>query len=429
MAAAILCTRVHSRRPISTGITDYRSVASAPAGAAPPALKADTKTIGLLRLLGQPLHVAAADSGWLHQLPSVETESLRRARIELLVPVSLSPMNREALLALGQKKSEEPYAGEDQELLLAIASSLAILLERPASTPSHSATEDFPPRLVMNRYRLEGRLGSGGMGTVYRAHDTVLDRLVAVKAIREDLVSSTDMAERFRREARAAAAVTHPNLVTLYDFAVDSDNRAFLIMELLTGRTLRRRLRDAGRLPPAAALDIIRALCSAIAIAHQRGLVHRDLKPENVFLADDASGREVPKILDFGVAKFLGSGEAATRATLETGEGVLLGTTAYISPEQLTGEPPSRKSDLWALAVVTYEALTGAHPFGSRVSVSALQNAILAGQTTPVVTHMPDAPPDWQPFFSASLNADASRRPRSAAEFLTQFERALGTAV
>jgi serine/threonine protein kinase len=252
----------------------------------------------------------------------------------------------------------------------------------------------------------------------------VLDRQVALKLMREDLVSSPRLAERFRREARAAAAITHPNIVTLYDFTVDSDNRAFLVMELLTGSTLRHRLRRQVRLPAPLVVEIVRGVCSALAIAHQRGLVHRDLKPENIFLVDDA-GRELPKVLDFGLAKFLGSSEAVTRATLETGDGVMVGTTPYMSPEQLQGKPVSHQWDLWALAVMIYEMLAGAHPFGDRPSVAALQAAILAGDVTPLTAHVPQAPVAWQAVFSESLNADPSQRPGSAADFLARCESAL----
>ena len=428
---------------------DYRTIAAAPSNIVLPTIKGESKTIGLLRLLEKPLQIGSSGSGWLRQLPPGESDVLRRARIDLLVPVSLGAGGREALLALGPKKSEEPYGHDDQELLLAIASNLAILLDRPAATQPESGSRECPacgrcyestverctldqavltrasmPRTVVGRYRVEQRLGRGGMGTVYRAHDVMLERRVALKAIREDLVSSAEMAERFRREARAAAAVTHPNLVTLHDFVIDPDNRAFLVMELLTGCTLRQRLRERGPLPPAAVLEIVRGVSAGLATAHQRGLVHRDLKPENIFLVADV-GRDLPKVLDFGLAKLAAADDDPTRATFDTRDSVVVGTTAYMSPEQLTGAAVSLQWDLWALAVVMYEMLTGALPFGSQLSVAALQNAILTGRVTPLAIHIPHAPSSWQTFVSSNLHLDPTRRAQSAAEFLAACEGAL----
>ena len=259
------------------------------------------------------------------------------------------------------------------------------------------------------------------MGTVYSALDTALERQVALKLIREDLVSSPEAAERFRREAKAAAAITHPNLVTLHDFAVDAGNRAFLVMELLPGITLRQQLQQ-GRLSCERMLEIVRGVCSALAVAHQRGLVHRDLKPENIILAHN-DGRYVPKVLDFGVAKFVGSSDATMQATVDTGAGVLIGTPQYMSPEQLKGEPVSPHWDLWALAVITYEMLAPAHPFGSAASVAALHNAILSGQFTPITVYLPEAPLRWQEFFDRTLSLKEARRPASASEFLSDCER------
>jgi serine/threonine protein kinase len=160
------------------------------------------------------------------------------------------------------------------------------------------------PQLVEHRYRLEQRLGRGGMGTVYAASDMSLERRVAVKVIREDLVSSAEAAERFRQEARAAASFAHPNVVTVHDFGVAAGTRAFLVMEILQGSTLRDRLRLQKHLPTARVLSIVREITAALAAAHRRQLVHRDLKPENVFLVATETG-EVTKLLDFGLAKFV----------------------------------------------------------------------------------------------------------------------------
>jgi tRNA A-37 threonylcarbamoyl transferase component Bud32 len=427
----------------------YSVIASSPAGSAPPALLAESKILALMRLLGKPLDVSRADSSWLgQQLPPEDTRFLRESRLELLVPVSIAADRKEALLALGRKRSEEPYSGEDVELLQAIASALTLLIERAAAPAYSGRFEECPqcgslydsgtsrcenegaaltgaafPRTLAGRYRLQKRLGRGGMGTVYRATDTALEREVALKMIREDLVANPEAAERFRREAKAAAAITHANLVTLYDFAVDEGNRAFLVMELLSGRTLRAELQRQGAMPRERMLEIIAGICAGLAVAHERGLVHRDLKPENVFLAP-AQGSDVPKLLDFGLAKFLGPSASTTQEfTVDTGKGMLVGTPQYMPPEQLKGEAVSPGWDLWALAIMTYEMITGAYPFAGANSVAALHNAVLSGQFTEVRSHVPHAPPSWQEFFARSLSPDSSRRPASAREFAAECGR------
>ncbi len=429
----------------------YRALAAAPAGQAPPALPAESKLVALVRLLGKPLEVPHTESGWLQQqLPHEETEFLRRARIDLLVPVATSPERTEALLALGAKRSEEPYSGEDQDLLVTIAASLAILLEKPLVpvVQRRDVFEECPacgtcydtgitrcaqdsatllpvalPRLLEGRYRVERRLGRGGMGTVYEAADTALERRVAVKVIRDDLVGSAEAAERFRTEARAAASFAHPNVVTIHDFGVAAGTRAFLVMELLQGTTLREELRRGKRLTPTRTVAILRGVCAAVDAAHRRQLVHRDLKPENIFLARrDADPEETPKVLDFGIAKFLPS--ATQQPTADTGTGALVGTWQYMSPEQIRGEAAAPAWDLWALAVVAYEMLTGAHPFAGSAAAQ-VHSAVLAGRFTAVAAHLSDAPPGWQGFFERTLAPEPQRRPGSAPVLLSELERAL----
>jgi len=231
----------------------YRGIASAPPDVYPRGLTAESKLMSAFRLFAKPLQISLAESGWLkQQLPSEDTNFLREARVDLMVPIATAPHGREALMVLGPKKSEEPYSNEDQELLSGIGSALALLLERPGtaalagfeecprcglcyesgmgSCPNENAQLTRMPfkRLLASRYRLERRLGRGGMGTVYKATDISLERAVAVKLIREGLVTNGDAAERFRREARAAASFSHPNLVTVHDFGVDADTRVFL---------------------------------------------------------------------------------------------------------------------------------------------------------------------------------------------------------
>jgi serine/threonine-protein kinase len=436
------------RRP---GDPEYRSVACAPSGFTVPTILAESKLVALVRVLGKPFEVLA-DSAWLErQLPSSEIQFARQARIDLLVPIDVSPGRQEALLVLGIKRSEEPYTRDDQELLDAIASSLALLLEPPVpvaagqtamfgecpdcgmcyETSSGTCAGEGAslvsirlPRTLTGRYRLERRRGRGGMGTVYEATDIALERHVAVKVIREDFVNSADAAQRFRRESRAAAGFSHPNVVTVHDYGVDGA-RAFLVMELLNGENLRDEITRLKRLSQNRTLEIFRGVCAAMEAAHQRQLIHRDLKPENIFLARTESKGEIVKVLDFGIAKFIVTrGEdAPTRLTADTGSGILVGTPAYMSPEQLLGENPTLFSDLWALGVVAYECLTGAGPFTSTPTRDWRSN-ILSGNFTPVREHLADAPSTWQAFFQECFAVDSMKRPVSVTDFLRKLEGA-----
>jgi serine/threonine-protein kinase len=401
-----------------------------------------------VRLLGKPLQVATADSGWLvQQLPQEETDLVDAARLDLMIPVALGGDDREALLVLGRKLSEEPYDAEDVELLTAIATSISLLLERPTAIPEACVAFGECPqcgrcydgavswcvddgaglvtsglsRTLGNRYTLERRLGRGGMGTVYEATDTALDRQVAVKVIREDLAGNPSAAERFRREARTAAGFAHPNVVTVYDFGVADDARAYLVMERLRGRTLRERLEVDGRLSVARALEVLRDVSSAVDAAHRSQLVHRDLKPENVFLAREGD-REVAKILDFGIAKFLPS--ANVQPTAMTESGMLVGTMQYMAPEQLAGGEPTPLWDLWALALVAYEMLAGVHP-AAKVRGGSLFAAASAELWTPIAEYVPSAPPVVQEFFARAFATDPTKRPQSARAFVGQLEAAL----
>jgi tRNA A-37 threonylcarbamoyl transferase component Bud32 len=434
---------------------NYRTMAAAPSGQAPPPFSRDSKLMALMRVLGKPLEISLSHSGWLkEQLPHEDTLFLREARIDLLVPIATDPAREEAILALGAKRSEEPYSAEDRDLLVAIATSLALLLDRPSETPLPSA-ESFTecpqcgdcydagaprcqrdgsvllaisrPRLLVARYWLERRIGRGGMGTVYEAKDTALERRVAAKLIREDLVGHPEIVERFRREALASAALVHPNIVTIHDFGVVGGTQAFLVMELLDGVSLRDRLRKEGRFQPEHALQILRAVCSAIEAAHAHQLIHRDLKPENIFLVRSDHG-EIPKVVDFGLAKFIRgvvvSQSASTHFTATTDPGALVGTVRYMPPEQFRGHAPQPGWDLWALAITAYEMLTGAYPFPAATHADWYE-AVSAGRVTPPDEHLPSAPPGWRDFFNRALSADLERRPKSAAEFLSWLESSI----
>jgi eukaryotic-like serine/threonine-protein kinase len=436
------------------GEPEYRAVATFPAGVAMPHLMSESKLIALLHVLGKPLEFLHGDSSWLdRQLPREESEFVRRARIDLLAPITAGAGQTEALLALGVKRSEEPYTREDQELLETITASLALLLEQPSrvvqrpsitfqecpecGTCYESTAAICPgdssklvpmhiPRRLVGRYRLERKRGQGGMGTVYEATDGSLERRVALKLIRDEWVDSVEAVQRFRREARAAAGFAHPNVVTIYDYGVEAETRAFLVMELLEGATLRDELSRHKRLPPSRLIQILRGVCAAAEAAHQRELIHRDLKPENIFIAKSADrDRDVIKVLDFGIAKFLPSrgNLLQTSVTAATNTGVLVGTPAYMSPEQLVGENLDVLWDLWALAVVAYETLTGALPFAA-VSAADWRRSLLSGNFAPLSESLDDPPQRWLSFFARCFAVDRARRPQSAAELFYHIEQA-----
>jgi serine/threonine-protein kinase len=201
------------------------------------------------------------------------------------------------------------------------------------------------------RYRLEARIGSGGMSTVYRALDETLERQVAIKLMNREVASDSDQLERFRREARAVAQLSHPHIVGVID-AGEDDGRPYIVLEYVEGETLKDRIRRLGRLPVAEAVAYSIEIARALGAAHARHIVHRDVKPQNVLIDEEGSA----KVTDFGIAR-----------TLEedglTADGRVLGTTDYVSPEQALGQHVTGQSDLYSLGVVLYEMLTGEVPF------------------------------------------------------------------
>jgi eukaryotic-like serine/threonine-protein kinase len=208
------------------------------------------------------------------------------------------------------------------------------------------------------RYRLEARIGSGGMSTVYRAFDEILERQVAVKLMNREIASDSDQLERFRREARAVAQLSHPHIVGVID-AGEDDGRPYIVLEYVEGETLKERIRRQGRLPITESVAYAIEIARALGVAHARHIVHRDVKPQNVLIDQEGSA----KVTDFGIAR-----------TLEedglTADGRVLGTTDYVSPEQALGQHVSGQSDLYSVGVVLYEMLTGEVPFKGESQVA-----------------------------------------------------------
>ncbi len=224
----------------------------------------------------------------------------------------------------------------------------------PPDDPEHDA---LIGTTVDGRFTLLARIGSGGMGTVYRARQLSVDRDVAVKFIHEAGASNADHIRRFEKEARIIARLEDPHTLKLIDFGVERGRR-FLVTEYLQGETLGDRLARVGRLDAEAVRALLRPICDALAEAHEQGVIHRDLKPHNLFL-QRVGGREVVRVLDFGIARWQGSDLATTT-------GPMAGSPAYMSPEQARGEEVDGRADLYALGVVAYECLAGRRPFEAR---------------------------------------------------------------
>jgi serine/threonine protein kinase len=260
------------------------------------------------------------------------------------------------------------------------------------------------PELIAGRYRIDDELGRGGMGTVYAGHDLRLDRDVAVKVLRDDLASDPSFRRRFEREARAAARISHPNVVAVHDTGDDGARDTFIVMERLTGRTLGHELAD-GTLEEARLREVATAVLAALAAAHAEGIVHRDVKPGNILVAVDGT----LKVGDFGIATNLDAGDSTTR--------VPMGTPAYTAPERLRGFAATGRSDLYSLGVVLYEAAAGARPFTGDGAV-AVAEAVVDGDHRALAERRPDLPATFIAAVERALATDPADRFADADEML-----------
>jgi serine/threonine-protein kinase len=266
------------------------------------------------------------------------------------------------------------------------------------------------------KYRLDERLGGGGMGTVYRATHLLIDRPVALKVLSQRFVGDQTAQQRFRREARAAGRMQHPNAVTVTDFGATEDGYLYIVMELLEGRTLRDLLAHEAPLDPARAVSIILQTASAVGAAHDAGLIHRDLKPANIFIVQRANVPAMVKVLDFGVAKFIVEEQDDDYNTL-TQVGAIIGTPRYMSPEQCSGAASlTPASDVYSLGIILYEMLTGVVPFNADTPLAVALKQVTE-QPRPPHEIIASLPEPLEQIVLTALTKDPNLRPPDANEF------------
>jgi CheY-like chemotaxis protein len=293
---------------------------------------------------------------------------------------------------------------------------------KPPAVPSAPGAPQLSPgavaevktaAILAGKYRIESKLGSGAFGVVYRATHMALDHPVAVKILQHNVLISDDRSDalaRFRREGISTCRVNHPNAVTVIDFGVTDNGVAYLVMELLEGKTLAESLKESGTFSPSRCLEILAPICSVLEEAHASGVVHRDIKPANIFL-HGIRGEEIVKVLDFGIAKLVGS--ASDEHATMTMEGSLLGTPAYMAPERVSNKAYDGRADVYSVGVMLFQMLVGHPPFKAQDPVALAVQQMNA--TPPALRDInPDVPPAVEAVVLEALVKDPDLRPTAS---------------
>jgi serine/threonine-protein kinase len=424
----------------------------------PAPLAADSGVITLLKWSDKPLEIFLDDEqSPVARVPQADRMWLAAANAALLVPIfagGSDPRPFVGLIALGQKRSEEPYTPEDRELLRGIAVQMGVALDlsrlrKQASTqlrqgyvgPAETASlrqgsggqagsgPEFTPTIVVGgsgpsvitvgavvdgKYRVDQAIGQGGMGAVFKAWDVRLERPVAIKVVRAELIADPDSRMRFRRESQIVARLQHPSIVTVFDYGNLADGAAFFVMEYVPGEDLRHLLRREGALAPDRAATLMTGIAGGVEIAHRSGIFHRDLKPENILLPESGTG---PKVVDFGVAKLTATngGDGGTLSIA----GTIVGTPAYMAPEQLRGESVDARADVFSLGVMAYEMLTARLPYaGASLFEIGLKQVEGKVDTSGMPPHVADV-------ICRAIAYDKEQRPPTAAAFGASLSGAL----
>jgi eukaryotic-like serine/threonine-protein kinase len=425
----------------------------------------------LLRLIEDAKAIRDFPSDFRDALPDSERRWMESLGVRLIVPITGTRERLVGVLLLGERKSDEPYSATDRRLLQAIAAQIGLVYENqhlqervrldadvrrdvlarleegnvsllkecPVCGVCYDRASDrcerdgaelaltLPiERTLDGKYRLERAIGRGGFGAVYEASDLRLHRQVAAKVMVGSLFGDQAALRRFEREARAAARIDHRTITRVHDYGTVGSGGAYLIMELVAGRTWRQELRRSGVVAPMRASDWFRQLLEGLQFAHKLGIVHRDLKPENVMIVDTSAAAGGPgtnedlKIMDFGLAKVLDAGTGVTETV--TAAGMAMGTLGYMAPEMLTGGAVDERADIFSVGVMVVETLVGARPFGGQTPQEIL-TALLQREY-----HVPGDSAEIRALdaiVQGCLAKDARDRYGSAAELATDLVPAL----
>ena len=274
--------------------------------------------------------------------------------------------------------------------------------------------EELTANSNISHYRIVSKIGAGGMGEVYKAHDSRLDREVAIKMLPPEFATDEDRLRRFEQEAKATSALNHPNILTVYDIG-EHDGSPFIVSELLDGEELRQRL-DEGPIPLRKVTEYAQQIVSGLTTAHEKGIVHRDLKPENLFITND----DRVKILDFGLAKLrapktdIQGSEDATRRAI-TNPGVVMGTVGYMSPEQVRGASTDHRSDIFSFGTILHEMITGRRAF-QHETMAETMSAILKEEPEELTESNPNISPSLERIVRRCLEKKPERRFQTASD-------------
>jgi eukaryotic-like serine/threonine-protein kinase len=265
------------------------------------------------------------------------------------------------------------------------------------------------------------RIGSGGMGSVYKAEQPSMNRMVAIKVLHPRFVSRDDLVARFRREARAMSQLSHPNTARVYKYGALDDGSVYFVMDYLEGRNLAAEVRENGPMPPDRAVRLMVQVCGALEEAHCAGIVHRDLKPENIFLTLQGGTTDFPKVLDFGLAK-MSEKQMGNGSMMFTQQGMVFGTPEFMSPEQAQGEALDNRSDIYSLALILYELITGKLPFDAKTPLDIMKAHV---RDAPIPLSQRISGKQFWPELEAVMAKALAKQPSDRYETAAQFGEAL----